>query len=55
MFNQTRRNPGWGGGAGGAAGPRFLSKIDILPIDNDSEKKRSNKNINYFKFFENYL
>ena len=34
--------------------PKSFAKVDLLPIHNDSEKKKVSKNINNFKFFENY-
>ena len=33
--------------------PPVCAKIELLPIDNDGEKKKVTKNINYFKFLEN--
>ena len=34
---------GWGGGAGGAVVPQIFAKVDLLQIDNDSEKKKGAK------------
>ena len=48
---QARRNRGAGGGS---SSPQFFAKVDLLTIDNDSERKRGAKNINHIKFLENY-
>ena len=45
---QTRKNMWTGGGRkgaeGGAGAPQDFSKVDLLPIDNDREKKKVAKN-----------
>ena len=39
----------------GTGAPQFFAKVDLLPTDNDSERKKSSiKNINQFEFFKNY-
>ena len=30
--------------------PQIFAKVDLLPIDNDSKKKKVTKNINHLKF-----
>ena len=48
LLFQTRRTKG-------ASVPDFFSKIDLLPIDNDNEKKKvAKKYTNHIKFLENY-
>ena len=45
------------GGAVGAAAhpPQIFAKVNLLPVDNYSEKKKnSKKNTHDFKFLENY-
>ena len=46
------------GGAVGAAAhpPQIFAKVNLLPVDNYSEKKKKNskKNTHDFKFLENY-
>ena len=34
------RGAGGGGGGGGGAAPQICPKVDLLPIDNDSEKQK---------------
>ena len=47
---QARRNrEGWGG----CSPPQIFVKIDLLPIENNSDKKWQ-KNINHLEFLENY-
>ena len=47
-----------GSGAGGkgvcCSLPQISGRIDLLLIDNDSEKKKVSKNISHFKFAKNY-
>ena len=35
---------GGGGGGGGLEHPKIFAKVDLLPIDNDKEKKKVAKN-----------
>ena len=39
-------------GWGGAGPPKHFAKVDLLPIENDNEKKKVAKN--HFKFLKNY-
>ena len=50
---QARINRGeWAGGA--AAPPQNFDKIDYLPSNNDSEKKKKQEQKIHFKFLENH-
>ena len=52
---QARRNMGGRGGEGGLQPPQISAKVELLPIDNYSEKKKNRKkNTNDFKFLENF-
>ena len=51
---QARINRGeWAGGAA-APPPQNFAKIDYLPRNNDSEKKKKQEQKNHFKFLENH-
>ena len=40
MEFQARKNrEGWGRGVGGCSPPQIFAKVDLLLIENDSEKK----------------
>ena len=56
VISQPRRSQGterWGCSPPPPPPPIF-AKADLLPIDNDNEKKKEPKNINQIKFLENY-
>ena len=46
MPGQAGRNREAGGGGGGStAAPQIFTEVDLSPIDNDSENKKSSKKI----------
>ena len=45
FYYQARRNRGGWGEAAAPPSPQIFAKFDLLPIDNDSEKKEVAKNI----------
>ena len=46
--HQVHRNRGAGGG-GGAAAPQSSAKVDLVPIDNNSKKKKGAKKYKPYK------
>ena len=49
MLAQAHRNQGGGGVVLGAATPQIFAKVDLLPVENDSEKKKVAKKYKPFQ------